>query len=1158
MRPVLLEMDGFASYRQKTSMTFDGVDYFVLVGPTGAGKSTIIDAITFALYGCVVRWDDARAVEPALAPTVNRGSIKLVFDAGGDRYLATRILQRSSAGNVQQKTARLERLADPKALGGVDDDIDVVAETIDGTRKAVEHLLGLDFNQFSKCVALPQGQFAELLHAKPKERDEILTKLLGLDIYLRIGQVARERAKILTTKADALQHQLDDEKVDTSDAALAAANLRVVTLRALRLQIDDDVVRLTGLIESSTKARRERDDRAAEIKTLDRVEVPADISDLDDRMQRATADHIAADATANAAEQNDSEARAAVSARPKRSELERLRDLHNERRTEVDRQPELTEQVAFTAEQAQQAQEAVERARADLETARSAEVAAADAHTGAAQALTESTRRRDLLVAVRAPTGLDEITTKITQAQSAAAAAAAEADTAKEKRRTADAALAEHPAAVDLERASRSVGEARTAVVQLRQAIAALGPAHEKAQQDREAASIAAETLAAAQTEADAFASREVAAELRGHLEVGHECPVCEQKVSTLPAPLKASSAQAAKKQLTAAQKSANTTGTAATKSGTQLESHRLAVITAAQTVGARIAAAADAVENVPGLTVIRAALATEPIESVDVGTESTTLAEKCVGLVSQLETISAALDAVAARLDIAEFARNSADAEARTAADAVTAAEETVSHSRVAIEATSAQREKARQALSTTRDPLVALGAPALDDSDLAAAWYRLVAWAVNAAESQAEVVAREAGTVATLEAEHDQRTEARDQAKQSASDAEIAQAAAAQAQQHAVAAQEQSERNLAKLNHELDGALSAEDVAEQLAELAVLESAVRDAEDKLKLARTRRASATAALESVQKEDRSARTALNTARDGLVAIGRPPATDDLGIAQAWSDLVGWAVATKAEVGERRDQAAASADRYASETEQFAGSMRERLDEADIDASDSRSPHVWAAAEVAAAGASAAEAVKHIQQSRERRDSTIKEIARAREHSGVADELGRLLAINGFPRWLNRNALEVLTTSASDTLMELSGGQFELSLSDGESANFTVIDHADADAVRPVKTLSGGETFQASLALALALAQNLGALANNGAAQLDALFIDEGFGTLDEPTLDVVANTLEALALNAGRMVGVITHVPALAARVPVRFRVDRDPRGSTVNRESV
>jgi exonuclease SbcC len=136
--------------------------------------------------------------------------------------------------------------------------------------------------------------------------------------------------------------------------------------------------------------------------------------------------------------------------------------------------------------------------------------------------------------------------------------------------------------------------------------------------------------------------------------------------------------------------------------------------------------------------------------------------------------------------------------------------------------------------------------------------------------------------------------------------------------------------------------------------------------------------------------------------------------------------------------------------------------------------------------------------------------------------------------------------------------MELSGGQFELSLSDGESANFTVIDHADADAVRPVKTLSGGETFQASLALALALAQNLGALANNGAAQLDALFIDEGFGTLDDTTLDVVANTLESLALNAGRMVGVVTHVPALAARVPVRFRVDRDPRGSTVNRESV
>jgi DNA repair protein SbcC/Rad50 len=133
--------------------------------------------------------------------------------------------------------------------------------------------------------------------------------------------------------------------------------------------------------------------------------------------------------------------------------------------------------------------------------------------------------------------------------------------------------------------------------------------------------------------------------------------------------------------------------------------------------------------------------------------------------------------------------------------------------------------------------------------------------------------------------------------------------------------------------------------------------------------------------------------------------------------------------------------------------------------------------------------------------------------------------------------------------------MELSGGQFALTHEGGE---FLVVDHADADARRPVKTLSGGETFQASLALALALSAQMTGLAAQGAARLESIFLDEGFGTLDEANLDVVASTLENLATRGDRMVGVVTHVPALAERVPVRFVVNRDQRTSSVTRESL
>src|SRR5437660_9185728 len=129
MRPVLLEMNGFASFREPTSLSFADADYFALVGPTGAGKSTVIDALTFALYGSVARWDREGLVSPALAPTVNRGTVRLLFDVAGVRYSVVRELRRGGGKNptVQVRSVRLERLLDPDALGAAEDETDVVA-----------------------------------------------------------------------------------------------------------------------------------------------------------------------------------------------------------------------------------------------------------------------------------------------------------------------------------------------------------------------------------------------------------------------------------------------------------------------------------------------------------------------------------------------------------------------------------------------------------------------------------------------------------------------------------------------------------------------------------------------------------------------------------------------------------------------------------------------------------------------------------------------------------------------------------------------------------------------------------------------------------------------------------------------------------------------
>jgi exonuclease SbcC len=111
-----------------------------------------------------------------------------------------------------------------------------------------------------------------------------------------------------------------------------------------------------------------------------------------------------------------------------------------------------------------------------------------------------------------------------------------------------------------------------------------------------------------------------------------------------------------------------------------------------------------------------------------------------------------------------------------------------------------------------------------------------------------------------------------------------------------------------------------------------------------------------------------------------------------------------------------------------------------------------------------------------------------------------------------------------------------------------------VIDHRNADESRLARTLSGGETFLASLALALALAENVAEMAGAAATRLDALFLDEGFGTLDGETLDTVAAAIEELG-SSGRMVGIVTHVRELADRLPVRFDVIRTGSVSTVAR---
>jgi DNA repair protein SbcC/Rad50 len=317
MRPVLLDMDGFGSFREPTTVDFRGVDYFALVGPTGAGKSTVIDALTFALYGSVPRWDDRRAVAQALAPTATRGTVRLVFDVAGRRYVVARELRRAASGSVGVRNARLEAVNDPSTVDGPGESL--AADS--AVTPAVEELLGLSYEHFKTCVVLPQGDFAEFLHERPARRQEILVKLLGLEVYQRIGQAANLEASGHGSRAEALTEQLAGF-ADAGAAAETAARTRVAQLKALDLA--PLLTELAAAAAGVTTAERAAAALRAEQAALRALAVPSGLSELDKRHQAAAAALRRARSGAAAAETADTAARAGIAAAPDRAPLQHV------------------------------------------------------------------------------------------------------------------------------------------------------------------------------------------------------------------------------------------------------------------------------------------------------------------------------------------------------------------------------------------------------------------------------------------------------------------------------------------------------------------------------------------------------------------------------------------------------------------------------------------------------------------------------------------------------------------------------------------------------------------------------------------------------------------------------------------------------------------
>ena len=190
-------------------------------------------------------------------------------------------------------------------------------------------------------------------------------------------------------------------------------------------------------------------------------------------------------------------------------------------------------------------------------------------------------------------------------------------------------------------------------------------------------------------------------------------------------------------------------------------------------------------------------------------------------------------------------------------------------------------------------------------------------------------------------------------------------------------------------------------------------------------------------------------------------------------------------------------------------------------------------------------------------------EQALEALGLAREQAGPIRRLADIAAASGpenlastpLSAWVLIARLEEVLAAANPRLAAISSGRYELvSVPDDGTASrksglgLAIVDH-DTDALRSPRTLSGGETFYTSLALALGLADVVSAEA--GGVELRTMFIDEGFGSLDSHTLSLVMAQLQALRC-AGRTVGVISHVEEMATQIADQIQVRPLPEGGS------
>ena len=1146
MRIHSLTMTGIGPYAGREHIDFDAVGAsgrFLLTGPTGSGKTTIIDAIVFALYGDVADSADSskERIRSTLVGPHTESVIELVFSTGAGVYRVRRTptyeraKRRGQGTTTQNGTVKLWRLAE---VGG--EPLDEPVTRVGDADAEIARAVGLSREQFTQTVVLPQGKFARFLRADSSERQHLLKDVFGTGIYDVIQdaliQASRDRARRVEQAAADLRGQVASlrryplltEAPSPADTADAGEETDDADHVAVAPQDDSSPVAPSGGTQEALPLPMEDADRE-EPEEADANPAPTPAQALETAMAGTTPDLVALrrvgaevlEVSSNRVTLAETRAEAAgkalTRAQAARDEAQSLHDLLERRRALVEENQRLAERV--------------EQDAADAERLRNAECAA---------------RVRPYLVAEQAARR---------RAQQAVAALAARADQSglahlAEQAGVTSAGNAEN--ATGSEAHSHGAEVTPTALVEplVREAQRQLSALEDD---PSEASASATETGALTPQDSDAAeppvaaeASEKTQAEALSPHDLDDLAHRCRREHGQLEALVNLEAGLPTRESALQQRETELQRAAADLEQRTEKLAERPAQRTA---LVEKLEAARAARERLDGLQDRRAraeerhqaALAVEQLSArltqrEEACTQAAALAREATERVraTRLAWISGTAGALAGELtegdpcpvcgSTTHPSPASADADGATRQQ-VEAAEEQQRQADEALSGAFRERDACIARLQEAQRASDGMDAPAAKEALEAAA--TALAAAQVAADGVEELVER-------LEA-FDAGTEQERTALDAARSAQESTRSRLEAECEALA---QDRRRC------LEARGSWPSVTARAAALLVRAKEAEDASEDVDTARTTLAQARSALADLA-------TAL-TEEDFTSAAQATAAFMERGAIEALSTSVRAAATARERVrlGLEDPQIAA-----------LSGQEEDLLEDASAELARADA----AAREAASLQARAAESHEHLR----RAVDGVEQVAVAYEEAaGSSADLIRVASLArgeneaGTPlaTWVMQARFEEVLVFANERLSQMSSGRYELIRVAEETGQrrrrkglgLAVVDHLGDERARDPRTLSGGETFYVSLSLALALADVVSA--ESGGVSLETLFIDEGFGTLDADTLQTVMAEIDHLRAG-GRTVGIVSHVAELRDQIAERIAVRRVVSGGSTLR---